>query len=113
LYIEHDGTWRIIGPTEPGPQPIGSGGEVAVWVSRDAGQTWAKVREVTRGSRLNHNYVRRPVSAHPDFYAFWADGNPDQFSPSHLYFTDQSGEQLWRLPYDMSADFAAPEAVSR
>lgn len=26
LYVEADGTWRIIAPTEPGPQPYGAGG---------------------------------------------------------------------------------------
>ena len=26
---------------------------------------------------MNHNYVRRPIHAQPDFYALWADGDPD------------------------------------
>ena len=108
LYIE-DGQWRIIGPTERGPQPIGAGGEVAIWASTDEGKTWAKERDVTRDSPMNHNYVRRPVNAHPDFYAFWADGNPDKFSPSRLYFTNRAGDKVWQLPYDMQSDFARPE----
>jgi hypothetical protein len=108
LYLEGD-TWRIIGPTERGPQPIGSGGEVAVWISRDSGRIWTKQRDVTSGSPRNHNYVRRPVNAHPDFYAFWADGDPDKFSPSYLYFTNRSGGAVWRLPYDMKGEFARPE----
>jgi len=112
LYLEDDQAWRIIGPTEPGPQPIGSGGEVAVWISRDHGKTWTKERDVTAASPLNHNYVRRPVNAHPDFYAFWADGNPDQLSPSHLYFTNRSGNCVWRLPYDMAEPTAAPERLT-
>lgn len=111
LYLQDDGVWRIIGPTEPGPQPIGSGGEVAVWISRDQGKTWRKERDVTKGSRYNHNYVRRPVAAHSGFAAFWADGDPDKLSPSHLYFASQTGDRVWRLPYDMAGDFAAPEAV--
>ena len=90
------GTWRIIGPTERGPQPIGGGGEVAIWISRDEGKTWTKERDVTRDSPLNHNYVRRPVNAHPDFYAFWADGDPDKFSQSRLYFTNRAGDRVWR-----------------
>lgn len=113
LYVEDEGTWRIIGPTEPGPQPIGSGAEVAVWISRDEGKTWAKDRDVTTGSRFNHNYVRRPVNAHSDFYAFWADGDPDKLSPSHLYFTNRAGERAWRLPYDMADEIATPEKVQR
>jgi len=113
LYLEDDGTWRIIGPTEPGPQPVGSGAEVAVWTSRDEGKTWRKDRDVTVGSPRNHNYVRRPVGAHPDFYAFWADGDPDKLSASHLYFANQAGDRVWRLPYNMADQFAAPVAVER
>lgn len=112
LYVEDDGTWRIIGPTEPGPQPVGSGGEVAVWTSRDEGKTWQKECDVTTGSPRNHNYVRRSVNAHPDFYAFWADGNPDEFSPSYLYFANREGTKVWRLPYDMEGEFAPPEPVT-
>lgn len=110
LYVEGD-TWRIIGPTEPGPQRYGTGGEVALWTSRDSGVTWTKVRDVTQGSQFNHSYVRRPVDAQRDFYAFWADGDPDKFSPSHLYFTNHEGDRVWRLPYDMTEDFAKPECV--
>ena len=43
LYIEPDGTWRVIAPTEPGPQPYNPGGEMVMWTSRDRGQTWKKV----------------------------------------------------------------------
>ena len=110
LYLE-DGEWRVIGSTERGPQPVGSGGEVALWTSRDEGKTWIKTRDVTRSSALNHNYVRRPVNANPDFYAFWADGNPDAESASHLYFTNRAGDSVWQLPYDMSADFAEPKLL--
>lgn len=108
IYVEDD-LWRIIGPTEPGPQPFGCGGEVAVWTSRDEGKTWHKDRDATRGGSLNHTYVRRPLHAHPDFYAFWADGDTRKFSKSHLYFCNRSGDRVWRLPYDMQKDFAEPE----
>jgi hypothetical protein len=112
LYIE-GGVWRIIGPTEPGPQPIGTGGEVAIWTSRDEGKTWKKDRDVTGHSRMNHAYVRRPLHAHPDFYAFWADGNPDRFSRSHLYFCNQAGDRVRRLPYDMKSDFEEPKLLPK
>jgi len=69
------------------------------------------VRDVTSGSLFNHTYVRRPVNARSDFYAFWADGNPDEFSPSHPYFTNRDGDRVWRLPYDMTGDFAKPELI--
>jgi len=100
LYVEGEGRWRIIAPTEPGPQYHGTGGEIAMWLSEDEGRTWRKEREITRDSSLNHGYARRPVNAHPDFYSFWADGDPDTMSQSRLYFTNQDGSQVWRLPYD-------------
>jgi hypothetical protein len=111
LYIEDDANWRIIAPTEPGPQKHGSGGEIAIWISHDQGQTWLKSRHVTRNSASNHGYVRRPVNAHPDFYGFWADGNPDKHSVSQLYFTDRDGSQVWRLPYDMEGRTAEPKPL--
>jgi len=113
LYVEPDGTWRLIAPTEPGPQPHGTGGEIAVWISRDQGKTWKKTRNLTRQSAANHGYVRRPRHAHPEFYGFWADGNPDRLSESHLYFTNQSGDRVWRLPYNMKDAPATPEALNR
>lgn len=111
LYIEPDGLWRIIAPTETGPQPWGTGGEMALWLSRDDGATWTKERDITQNSPRNHAYARRPVNAHPDFYAFWADGNPDTLSESHLYFTNKNGDQVWELPYEMSEDAAKPKAL--
>jgi len=113
LYIEDDGTWRIIAPTEPGPQRHGTGGEMALWISSDDGETWTKERDITRNSPLNHAYARRPVNAHADFYAFWADGNPDEFSESRLYFTNRTGDRVWELPYAMTDDFAAPRPAFR
>lgn len=110
LYIEND-QWRVIGPTERGPQPIGSGGEVAIWTSKDEGKTWTKDRDLTTRSPMNHNYVRRPFPAHPDFYAFWADGDPDQLSESRLYFANKAGDRVGRLPYKMSGETATPERV--
>jgi len=109
LYVEPDGVWRIIAPTEPGPQLHGTGGEVAVWTSPNQGRTWRKVRQLTKDSQRNHAYVRRPVAAHSQFYAFWADGNPDRLSISRLYFTDKAATRVWQLPYTMTGDFAKPE----
>jgi len=111
LHIEDDGTWRLIGPTETGPQPYNPGGEIAMWVSLDQGETWEMLRQLTEGSEFNHTYVRRPVNAHPDFYGFWADGHGRQPSESRLYFCDKSGEKVRRLPTKMDGDFANPERV--
>ena len=111
LYIEPDGTWRIIAPTESGPQPYNPGGEVAMWTSRDLGGTWERVKQLTHDSKLNHTYVRKPVNAQPDFYALWADGDARQPSECHLYFTNQKGDHVWRLPDKMSGDMVSPEIV--
>lgn len=110
LYIEEDGTWRILGPTAPGPQPYCTGGEVAMWVSSNQGKTWRKTRQLTHDSPHNHTYVRRPVNAHPGFYAFWADGNPREPSESRLYFATKAAE-VFVLPDKMTADFERPRRV--
>lgn len=98
LYIEPDETWRLIGTTEPGPQRYNTGGEMAIWISRDQGKTWRKARQLTADSEYNHTYPRRPFRAHPDFYALWADGHARQPSKSRLYFTDREGTHVWKLP---------------
>lgn len=111
LYIEPGGLWRIIGPTEPGPQKYNTGGEIAIWTSGDRGATWTKVKQLTHDSEYNHTYVRRPVNAQPDFYAIWADGHARERSPSRLYFTDREGTHVWRLPTKMDGPVAKPEIV--
>ncbi|MBL9125374.1 MAG: BNR-4 repeat-containing protein, partial [Planctomycetaceae bacterium] len=103
LYLEAEQTWRLIAPTEPGPQPYCTGGEMAMWLSRDQGESWKQVRQLTRDSRLNHTYARQPVGARDDFYALWADGDAHRPSGSNLYFTDRAGSHVWRLPRAMSA----------
>jgi hypothetical protein len=108
LYIEKDNIWRIIGPTDQGPQKFGTGGEISMWISRDEGESWQKIRNLTEKSICNNSYVRRPVNAHKDFYSFWADGNADDFSESHLYFSNKKGNIVWELPYDMKSNFEKP-----
>lgn len=110
VYIEDD-LWRIIGPTETGPQPYNTGGEMAMWTSADHGKSWTKVKDLTKGSKYNHTFARRPVNAHPDFYAIWADGHGRRKSDSRLYFTDKEGTHVWRLPVKMEGDAAKPEIV--
>lgn len=112
IYVEEDGTWRVIGPTAPGPQAYGTGGDIEVWESRDEGKTWTKIRALTSNSQYNHSFVRRPVNAHPDFYAIWADGNPFKPSTSRLYFTNKAMDKIWILPEKMKSDFEAPRQLS-
>lgn len=109
LYIERDDLWRIIGPTQPGPQAYNTGGEVAIWTSSDQGKSWTMQKQLTQASEFNHTYCRKPLNAHADFYAIWADGHAREKSPSQLYFTNRQGDHVWRLPAKMSGEFAQPE----
>ena len=96
--------WRIVAPTEKGPQPFNPGGEVALWVSEDEGLSWTQRRQLTAGSARNHTFCRMPVSAHSQFHCFWADGNAREPSPSALYFCDREGERVTRMPPGQVAD---------
>ncbi len=110
MYLEADDRWRLIAPTEPGPQPTSAGGEVVMWISRDQGESWTQVKQLTKDSPRNHTYVRQPLDAHPDFYAFWADGHGLEKSESRLYFCDRDG-RVWQLPTKMTGETAKPLRV--
>lgn len=111
LYVEGN-TWRILGSIEAGPQPFGTGGELSILESRNAGKSWKKVKAVTQNSVRNHAYPRRPVAAHPGFYALWADGDARKPSPSQLYFCNQQGD-VFQLPTEMKDDMEKPLAVPK
>lgn len=96
-------TWRMIAPTESGPQEHGSGGEIVMWESRDSGSTWKRKKELTKESKRNHNYVRRVVNGKSPFMYLWADGDPNKFSPSYLYIGDENG-RVRQLPYVMKEE---------
>lgn len=101
--------WTLIAPTSEGPQPYGAGGEVALWRSTDAGESWQQVRELTAKSKRNHSYVRRSEGGSAEFAVFWADGDTSAQSQSRLYFSNAEGTAVWQLPYVMEAPSAAPE----
>ncbi|MBD3182743.1 hypothetical protein GF312_10650 [Candidatus Poribacteria bacterium] len=108
LHIETDEYWRIIGPTETGPQEFYPGGEIAIWITKDKGHSWEKQVQVTKDSPMNHTYVRRPVNAHPDFYAYWANGNPEKPSDCSIHFGNKTGNKVFVLPRKMDDDFQEP-----
>jgi hypothetical protein len=110
LDIGEDGSWVLLGDTETGPQAYNTGGEVALWKSDDQGATWTKVKQLTNNSKYNHYYPRKPLNAHPDFFALWADGHAREPSESRLYFTDREGSAVWMLPPDIEgeADMVEP-----
>ena len=94
-----DGRWRIVAATGKGPQPFNPGGEIECWSSEDGGKVWTKDRSVTSSSVRNHSYPRQPVDAHPDFFAFWADGDGRKLSRSCLYYCDSS-MNVFKMPYE-------------
>ena len=110
LWVDGE-EWKVIAPTRTGPQRWGAGGEMCLWVSKDEGRTWAMNQQLTHDSPRNHNYARRPLNARDPFFTFWADGNPDRFSESHLYFGDAAGKRVWELPYDMTNSTARPARI--
>ncbi len=108
LYTEDDNLWRIIGPSDRGPQPYCTGGEMSVWTSDNQGKNWHRAAMITENSPYNHSYARRPVNANDKFYSFWADGNGLRPSASSLYFCTKSGS-LFRLPSNMPSPTGKPE----
>ncbi|EMI20321.1 putative secreted protein [Rhodopirellula maiorica SM1] len=112
LGNQNDPVWTVRIPSASGPQPWHGGGEVVLWESRNQGGSWVKKRQVTSNSPKNHNYIRQPLKAKDPFFVFWADGDPTRMSTSQLYFADRSGQNVWRLPYQMTDDFAEPELVA-
>jgi hypothetical protein len=109
LYIEPQGVWRLIAPTDPG-HDRGPGGEIVSWTSDDQGRSWRR-KPLTHASPVNHNWVRRPVNAQPDFYALWSAGSLFGRSDVDLYFCTRDGE-VFRLPRRMNADAVRPERVA-
>jgi hypothetical protein len=107
LFISEN-NWKIIGPTENGPQKWGVGGELAIWESVDSCKTWGKSKQITSQSTFSHSYVRRPVDFKPPFCFFWADGDSHKFSNSELYFGDFEGN-VWKLPSEMKAESEKPQ----
>lgn len=108
LYVDTDTDWRLIGASGTGPQPFNPGGEIGVWATHDAGDTWTFEKALTAKSVRNQNYPRQPLNVHPGFYALWADGHGRKPSESSLYFCDRD-LNVYRMPRWFEGDFAQPE----
>ena len=63
-------------------------------------------------SPRNHTHARRPVAAHPDFLAFWADGHARKPSGSRLYFCARDS-RVFLLPPEMEGESAIPIEAPR
>ncbi|MFI4912675.1 MAG: BNR-4 repeat-containing protein [Sedimentisphaeraceae bacterium JB056] len=110
LYVDND-TILIAAPTIKGTQPYNPGGEVAYWISNDNGNSWKMDKQLTCGSRYNHTYVRKPLNAAYDFYAFWADGDCLNPSESSIYFSNRDGD-VFKLPQYMNSQNVKPLLLS-
>ena len=110
LYLE-EGAWKLIAPTDPGPQPFVTGGDIMMWTSADEGAAWTKLKTLTHDSLRPHTFVRQPRNAHQQFYAYWADGDALRESTSHLYFTDKDGSAVWQLPAEMAGESEKPRLL--
>ncbi len=112
FYI-HDDRWSLIAPAIRGPQPGFTGGEVGLWETEDPDRNWWKLkRRVTKNSQFNHGYMRRPHNPEDPFFAVWADGNSHENSISRIYFTNSTGDRLYKLPYKMDEEYAEPVLLS-
>ena len=109
LWVNGD-EWMVVGPSQNSPQQWGAGGEMQMWKSLDKGKTWARTNQITKKSPRNHNYARRVINGQDPFLYFWADGNPDEFSQSCLYFGDSRG-RVWKLPYHMKRENKRPKRL--
>lgn len=111
FWIANGGQWRLIAPTDPGPQSFGTGGRMVLWTSKDEGQNWTAARKLPLAASRNHSYARKPVDAHPEFAALWADGNAFEHSESSLYFCNDDASRVWRLPRTMNEATERPERI--
>ena len=114
FYLEdvQDGTIRLVGSFDDGPQTWNTGGEISQWISRDFGKTWKKEFQLTEKSERNQCFPRRTIDANPGFYAFWADGNGREKSISNLRFSTKNGE-VYELPRVMKDDWEQPMLVRK
>jgi hypothetical protein len=104
IFIDASGDWKVIGPTIPGPQKFNTGGEMALWKSKNEGQTWILEKQITKDSEHNHSYARKPLNMRNDFVALWADGHGRRPSESNIYFSNSKG-QVFQLPFYMKDEF--------
>jgi hypothetical protein len=96
-------SWSLLAPTNNTPYQYNTGGELELWKYSDKKQEWTLSQPITKNSKKNHSYPRRPIHYHSDFQAFWADGHPRQFSDANLYFSNNKGE-VFPLPYQFTGE---------
>lgn len=112
LDVVDENCWRVIGPTETGPQAFHTGGQIALYESIDAGRSWKRTRQLTKDATHNHTYVRPVINAHDDFFALWADGNAAEPSACRLYFCNRAADQVFKLPESVGPEGMMPLAMT-
>lgn len=93
-----NGQWRLLAPTGNVPFAYNTGGEVQLWKYATKKAKWELSNSLTKNSKTNHSYPRKPINYQADFQAFWADGNPRNASKSFFYISNNKGE-VFQLPY--------------
>ncbi len=91
LYFASDTDWKLVAPTSPGVDRFGTGGQMMLWESRDAGESWSAVREMTDAAS-NHTYARPVFNGHNDLAWIWAQGRAHEPSSSQLWVADVNGQ---------------------
>ncbi len=107
LFLEPNNSWRLIAPTSPAEQQNMPGGQVVMWMSRDAGRSWFR-STLTPETKHNHNHVIRPLDANEDCYALWSDNFCVDKAGNNLYLCTQQG-RVFKLPNKMEKPFVYPE----
>ena len=113
VTANEDGTerWTVIGAFLDGPTNSAAGGEIARWVSADAGATWNLDQQITRNSEFNHTFPKLVENSHDQFNTFWSAGSATEQSEVSLYFSDREGN-VYRMPTTFEGDFVQPVLFS-
>ncbi|MEM6391665.1 MAG: BNR-4 repeat-containing protein [Planctomycetota bacterium] len=110
LLILSDDDWRLIIPSDPGPQRRATGGGMCLWRSADRGTTWQRDHRVVEPEGVNHTYARRVFEGSDDFAFLWASANAHDPGPVDLWFADREGKTR-KMPRTVGGDFTEPETV--
>lgn len=100
LLLVAEDDWRLLAPTDPGPQSPATGGTMVMHRSADGGRTWKRDRAVFEDPDRCHTYARRPLNAHADLSWVWAAADAHRPGPVTLFAADARGQVL-ELPWTM------------
>ena len=100
LLLVAEDDWRLLAPTDPGPQTPATGGTMVMHRSADGGKTWRRDRAVLTDPDRCHTYARRPLHAHRDLSWVWAAADAHHPGAVTLFAADAGGHTT-ELPRTM------------